>query len=121
MSSFKGNDLFGSGPHRFSDPNEGQQMVLRLALGQSLAGSISLGDQEIVVIVKGRLVDDSDAKIDLALDTIRAELDDFTAGTLEDNHGRQWATMKFARFEPAERRDRGRLVSLAYVARFYRL
>ena len=35
MSSFKSLDLFGSGPHRFIDPAEGQQIVLRLAIGSA--------------------------------------------------------------------------------------
>jgi len=74
------------------------------------------------VLVRGRLVGTDDDRIEQQLSAIRDELDDFAnTGTLEDNHGRQWEDMKFARFEPGDRRDRGRLVSLAYVARFYRI
>ena len=121
MSSFKSLDLFGSGPHRFIDPAEGQQIVLRLAIGQTLPGSVSLGAQEIIVRIEGRLVADDDDKLSMQLDDIRAQLDNYaTTGTLEDHHGRQWTDLRFARFEPAEPRRRGRKCSLSYTAKFYR-
>ncbi|MGQ0628663.1 MAG: hypothetical protein ACT4PL_11255 [Phycisphaerales bacterium] len=120
MSSFKDNDLFGSGPHRFADEPRGQQMVLRFALGQALPGSVSLGTQELNVIVRGRLIAEDDAGLDAILANIQSELNDFAnVGTLVGHHDRTWTAMKFARFEPGERRDRGHSRSLAYTARFY--
>ncbi len=122
MSSFKSIPLFDSGPHRFTDPAEGQQIVPRVAIGQAIAGSLSLGDQEIIILVRGRLIADTEAQLDTIVTAIRTELANFAvAGTLVDDRGHSWPNMKFARFEPADRRDRGRRISLAYTARFYRI
>ncbi len=120
-SSFKSVDLLGSGPHRFSTGPLGQQVVLRLQIGQTAAGSISLGGQELTVTVRGRLAAESDSTLQDALDAIQSQLDNWaTAGVLVDHHGRSWDDMKFVSFTPDDRIDRGREVSLGYTARFIR-
>ncbi len=122
MSSFKGIDLFGSGPHRFIEGSAGQQMIARIALGTPVSGSVSLGDQEQVVTVRGRLIADEDALLWDQIDDIKTQLAAWnTPGTLEDHHGHTWNPINFVRFEPAEVVDRGRRVSLEYEATFIKL
>jgi hypothetical protein len=121
MSSYKSTDLFGSGPHRFSTSPRGQQMVPRLAIGQAQAGFVSIGDAQLVVTVRGRLIADNDAGLDTLLDAINTKLAQHaTPGDLTDNHGRTYSGIKFNDFTPADRTDRARKVSLEYTARFFK-
>jgi hypothetical protein len=122
MSTFKGVDLFGSGPHRFIEGPSGQQMILRVALGTPASGSVSLGDQEQVVTVRGRLVADEDSLLWDQIEDIKAHLLLWnTPGALEDHHGYTWMSINFVRFKPGDRVDRGRRVSLEYEATFIKL
>ncbi|MFN0011804.1 MAG: hypothetical protein ACKVS8_09200 [Phycisphaerales bacterium] len=121
-SSFKTLDLFGSGPHRFVPHIRGQHLVPYMALGSQVPGSFVLGEQELVIVVVGRLVAADDAALDTLLAAIQTELNAIsTPGTLVDHHGRSYANVYFTRFEPEDRVDRGRAVSLGYTARFHRL
>lgn len=118
-SSFKGLDLFGSGPHRFAVGRQGQAVTSELFAVPPASGSRYLGLVELEVTVVGRLVAATDAALWALRDSITAELlDPPDPGTLIDHHGRSWADLSFIGFTPADRTDRGRLVSLAYEARF---
>jgi len=118
-STFKSLDLFGSGPHRFASGPEGQALSSELFLPSPGPGTLYHGLAETRVTVTGRLVAASDAALRTILDAILAELLDPPApGTLVDHHGRSWADMSFVSFRQEDRTDRGRVVSLAYEARF---
>lgn len=118
-SSFKGLDLFGSGPHRFAVGRQGQAMTSELFAVPPASGSRYLGLVELEVTVVGRLVAASEAALWALRDAITVELlDPPGPGTLIDHHGRSWADLSFVGFTPADRTDRGRVVSLAYQARF---
>src|SRR5690349_17593874 len=113
MSTFKGLDLFGSGPHRFALRKQGQLVVPELSLGSAVSGSLYLGPLETCVVVTGRLVAADDAALWALRDAITAQLLDPPApGTLVDHHGRTFSDMSFITFEPADRTDRARVVSL---------
>ena len=119
MSSFKGLDLFGSGPHRFRLGRAGQGMTSELFLPAPQAGTLYHGLVELEVVVAGRLVAASESALWALRDAITDELLDPPApGTLIDTHGRQWDDISFVGFTPAGRTDRGRVRSLAYKARF---
>jgi len=121
-SSYKGIDLFGSGPHRFRVMREGLFVVPLSALGDvPEPGSAPLGELELEVQVTGRLVADDDDGLWALRDAITA-LIEFppTPGTLEDLHGREWTDMSFISFETGEVTDRGREVSVGYTAVFRR-
>lgn len=122
MSSYNDVDLFGSGPHRFTEGPLGEY-VLRLArLDPLQAGSQPVGPLEETVTVRGRLTGDTDDDLWNLIDTIRAELTDPPAvARLVDQHGHEWEDMSFVRFEPTEPMQRGRQCSLAYEAEFVRL
>ncbi len=118
-SSFKSLDLFGSGPHRFAERRRGQTLASELTLGVPTNGTRYLGPLETSVEVRGRLVASDDEALWVLRDAITDELLDPPApGTLEDHHGREWTDMSFVLFEPADRTDRGREVTLAYRAVF---
>lgn len=121
-SSFKGVDLFGSGPHRFSEGPAGQQLVARISIGIPTSGSITIGDQELIVTVRGRLVGADDGEVWDQIDDIKAHLMLWnTPGMLIDHQGHVWSSINFVRFEPEDRFDRGRVTSVGYVARFVKL
>ena len=118
-SSFKGLDLFGSGPHRFAVKKQGQLVVPELSIGGAISGSAYLGPLEPAVIVTGRLVAADEAGLWTLRDAVAAELlDPPDPGMLVDLHGRAWNDMSLVTFEPGDRTDRGRVVSLSYTAVF---
>jgi hypothetical protein len=113
--------LFSSGPHRFAERRQGQVALLGPAQDPPAPGSIPLGLGELDVAVTGRLVAADDEALWLLRDAISAQITDPpTPAALEDHHGRQWDDMCLLSFTPADRTDRGRTVSLAYIAIFRR-
>ncbi|MCC6427207.1 MAG: hypothetical protein IT435_10350 [Phycisphaerales bacterium] len=121
-SSFKGKNLFGSGPHRFWRGRQGQMLIPDVELGSYTPKSNPFGLVELEVIVRGRLLAGGESALWELRDDIADELlDPPTAGTLIDLTGRSYADMSFVRFDEAQRTDRGRVYSLAYTARFRRL
>ena len=119
-SSFKSLNLFGSGPHHFTVGAEGQLVLPAHVAGETaVSGSLYLGPLERRITVTGRLIAATDAALWALRDAITAQLlDPPEPGALIDHHGREWADMSFVEFRPANRTDRGRVVSLAYTATF---
>ncbi len=121
-SSFKGVDLFGSGPHRFSLGRQGPMMLTRLYFGDISPGTIPIGLRELDVIVAGRLVAASESTLWTLRDAVVAQHQESpTPGTLIDLHGRTWADMTFIDWREGDRTDRGRVRSVAYVAVFRKI
>lgn len=119
MSSFKGIDLFGTGPHRFSVGPRGQLITSNFFNGAGNAGSTAQGLIAWQVIVKGRLAGATQAALDAARDAVLAQLEPTpTPGDLVDTRGRTWEGMSFVSFQEGDRTDRGRLYSVAYTAVF---
>lgn len=121
-SSFKGKDLFGSGPHRVSQGRQGHVMMSWIALGTVQPGTVALGLTELDVVVRGRLVAPDEPSLWTLRDAVVAELEESPGtGTLIDLHGRQWADMTFIDFVEGDRTDRGRVWSMGYEAVFRRI
>lgn len=121
-SSFKGKDLFGSGPHRFAQGRQGQVMLSWISLGTTQPGTVAIGLTELDVLVTGRLVATGESALWTLRDAIVGELEESpTEGVLIDLHGHQWDEMTFIDFREGDRTDRGRVVSLAYEAVFRRI
>lgn len=121
MSSFKGVDLFGSGPHRFSVGKQGRRLVSYAALYGDLTaeGTFSAGDQELRVTVTGRLTAGSESSLWTKRDAIAAQAASASgAGTLLDGRGRSWEGMTLISFEATGPTDRGRVYSVGYRAEF---
>ena len=71
------------------------------------------------MIVRGRLIADDDAALWVLRDAITAlAVFPTDPGELIDLHGRTWSAMTLHLFETADRVDRGRRVSVGYVATF---
>lgn len=121
-SSFKGKDLFGSGPHRFAQDRQGQVMLSWISLGTTQPGTVAIGLTELDVLVTGRLVAASESALWTLRDAVVAELEESpTDGTLIDLHGRAWEEMTFIDFREGDRTDRGRVHSLTYEAVFRKI
>lgn len=121
-SSFKSLNLFGSGPHRFARSAQGQLLIADVDLGSYTPKTNTFGLLELEVVIRGRLVADSDSALWTIRDAITDQLTDPPAkGTLIDHTGRSYTDMSFVRYEEAPRSDRGRTHSIAFVARFRKL
>lgn len=120
-STFKGLDLFGSGPHVFEIGREGRRVVSLSAIAgdPSVAGTIESGDYELRVAVKGRLVAESESALWALRDAISDEAAyQVAGGDLIDHHGRIWDDVKLFQVEWDGGIDRGRVLSIGYEALF---
>ncbi len=121
MSSFDGEDIFGSGPHRFHLGTLGAQLAgaAELSGDPGKPGEEAVGLLDGQVIVRGRLVAETDEGLADRLDAIRAKLSHPpVVGALVDGHGATYTDMSFVSFTPTDRVDRGVRVSMGYAARF---
>ncbi|MDX2131607.1 MAG: hypothetical protein SFY69_06120 [Planctomycetota bacterium] len=122
MSTFKGLNLFGSGPHRFEEGPRGQLITVDYFEGGIGGGSTAQGPIDWVVVVRGRLVSGSESGLRGLRDAVLAQVQDTpTPGTLVDDHGRTWTGMSFVKFAEDGAVDRGRVFSTAYEAVFQKL
>ncbi|MFZ4574103.1 MAG: hypothetical protein ACOYN0_06875 [Phycisphaerales bacterium] len=121
MSSYKGQNLFGSGPHRVRVGPLGEVAVANYILGRSGSGSTPIGPIELDVAVEGRLVAATLAELRELVDAIESQIvSPPEPGELRDNHGRTFEDMSLITFEPTGPTDRGRSCSLAYTVVFRR-
>lgn len=123
MSSFRGKDIFGSGPHRFSFGVRGLdvQPLFRLFNDSLLSGTAAIGDLEIEVGVKGRLIAPSDAQLWLLRQGVAVESGlNLGTGTLIDDRGRAITEVRLIRYEELGPVDVGRTLSIGYTATFRR-
>lgn len=120
-SSFKGVDLFGSGPHVFEVGRQGRRVVSISAVSgdPSAPGSFESGDYELRVTLRGRLVASSESALWSLRDAIAAQAAfEVSAGELIDQHGRSWDDVKLFQVEWSGVVDRGRVLSIGYEALF---
>lgn len=119
-SSYKGVDLFGSGPHAFEPGREGRRVVPLSVIADdaSVPGSAQFGRLERRVTVRGRLVASSASALWALADAVESRTGDSSGGTLDDGDGRQWGSLLLLSFEPRGAVERGRVYSLAYSAEF---
>lgn len=121
-SSFKGLNLFGSGPHRFARSRQGHLLIPDLAFGGYTPKTHAMGVLELEFVVRGRLVASSSSGLWALRDAITDQITDPPSkGALIDLSGRSYEGMSFVRYDEGPRVDRGRAHSIAYVARFRRL
>lgn len=120
-SAFKGEDLFGSGAHRFSMGERSRRIVSLAALTQDVTqeGTLEFGNLELRVFVRGRLVADTESDLMDLRDAIVAETDSAVgSGLLEDGHGNEWDTMRLISYEEFGSVSRGRELSIGYAVEF---
>jgi hypothetical protein len=122
MSSFKGLDIFGSGPHRTAFGRQGYLVTLDFFGGVPGGGSTNQGLQDLDIFIRGRLIASSESALWTLRNGIRAQLATTpTPGTLVDTAGRSWADMTLISYREGGRRDRGRVFSMRYEVQFRKL
>ena len=120
-STFKGLNLFTSGPHRFEVHRQGRRVVPLSAIANdpTIAGTIETGDHELRVSVHGRIVAESESALDAQREAITDQAAyQVPAGDLIDHHGRTWQDVKLLHVEWDGGIDRGRALSVGYRAEF---
>ncbi|MEQ8770231.1 MAG: hypothetical protein RIB60_06950 [Phycisphaerales bacterium] len=123
MSSFRGNDIFGSGPHRVTAPARELLVIPRWVQFQQPfddgTGSEVIGAKEPIMSVTGRLVAASESALWTLRQAVAAEAElPEKQGDLIDNDGRTWSGMTMISYEELGPIDRGRLWSVRYAATF---
>ncbi|GDX98046.1 hypothetical protein LBMAG48_04500 [Phycisphaerae bacterium] len=122
MSSFKAQDLFGSGPHRTAFGRQGYLMTLNFFNGGTGGGSTSQGVLDLDIFIRGRLVAESESSLWTLRNAIRSQISGTPGlGTLIDTAGRSWTGMALIGYREAGRRDLGRKFSMRYEAQFRKL
>lgn len=123
-SSYKGQNLFGSGAHRFVMGRLGRRIVAgsTIAFDPTVPGASEWGDLEVRIEVRGRLVATGDSALWSLRNSILAEADSAVgSGTLIDEHSHSWPDVKLITYEESGATRRGRKVSVAYTAVFGQL
>lgn len=121
MSSIAGQTLFNSGPHRFTIRPVGKLFVPPLFFDPIQTTTNVVANLELTILQTGRLVAATEQDLWNQVAAIKAAAETSLSGTLLDNNAIAWPTMKLLRFAPEDRVDRGRTISLAYVATYIRL
>jgi hypothetical protein len=122
-STFNGQGIFNSGPHRFVIGSQGESMVANFVIGASPShGTTAQGVKELDIVVTGRLVASSESALWTLRGAVAAQLTHPpTTAPLVDHHGHTWSGLSFIEFKEEDRTDRGRATSVAYRAVFRRI
>ncbi len=123
-SSYNGQAIFQHGPHRFR-PVSHELYVVQLwrTQGVEFAGTNPTGESDTDIVVTGRVVAQNESQLDTRVQALTSlvALENFdlpTQETLVDGHGRVYEDASLISVELGERVDRGRSVSVSYVATF---
>ncbi|GIW74594.1 MAG: hypothetical protein KatS3mg103_1116 [Phycisphaerales bacterium] len=122
-SSYNGAALFGSGPHRFIMERQGQTEIppgtSPTMQSQPNPKWLQIGLVQLSVVVRGRLVAQSEEDLWTLRNAITAALTPTPSpGTLEDHGGQTWTNMWLVRYVEKGPVDVGRTWSIAYEAVF---
>lgn len=122
-STFNGQGIFNSGPHRFSTGPQGESMVSNFVIGALPPnGTTAQGPRELDVIVTGRLVAPSESSLWMLRNAVAAQLTHPpTAASLVDHFGHTWTGLSFIEYKEEDQTDRGRVTSVAYRAVFRKI
>lgn len=117
MSTFDGQDLFGSGPHRFEVPALEVRMQRSAAAGADGVRVSTAGLAGREIAQSGVLTAASAAGLQTQVDAIRGVMDG-RVGTLVDHLGLAHPNVSLVSFRPRGAMEVGRLYSLRYEARY---
>lgn len=121
-TSFKGLNLFGSGPHRVEFGPRGHLVTVDFFGGGTGGGSTAQGLSDWTLLVRGRLVSTTESGLRTLRDAVAAQLEATpTPGTFVDHHGHAWTGLTFVRFAEQGPADAGRAWSIGYEAAFQAL
>ncbi len=117
MSSYKQQNLFGSGPHRFAAHGRSLRLAEHETPGVDGAAVTSLGRSTRRIDQTGSLIADDLAGLQNQLDAVEAAMDG-TAGSLIDESGRSFDGVLLVRFAPGEIHRLGPRLAVDYQARY---
>lgn len=121
-TTYKGLNLFGSGPHRVEFLPKGHLITIDFFGGGSGGGSTVQGLTDPQVVVRGRLTAASESSLRTLRDAIIAQLQATpTPGTLVDHHAHSWTGLSFVKYTEQGPIDKGRIWSIGYEAIFQAL
>jgi hypothetical protein len=113
MSSYDGEDLFSSGPHRFAPSGTTMRVLEAPAPGVDGARLTVMGKAATRLRQTGRLVAADSAEVLALRDAIRGKCDG-RAADLVDAQGCTHVNLVIERFDVASEIDLGRVASLTY-------
>jgi hypothetical protein len=118
-TSYKGLNLFGSGPHRVLHGRRGHLVTLDFFSGGSGGGSTAHGLTDWRLVVRGRLVGSSESSLRTVRDAVIAQIQAApTPGTFLDHHNHAWTGLIFVQYRESGPVEKGRVWSVAYEAVF---
>ncbi len=117
-TTFAGQSLFNSGPHRFDIGPAGRHLTQPLRGSNFNTYTRDDAPLELDIIQTGRLIATTESALWALYDAVKAKAEAPTTGALVDHSGRSWPSMTLVSFDPAAPVDRGRVFSLAYRARY---
>ena len=113
MSAYAGEDLFGSGPHRFHVHGVEQRAVRHGQPGVDGEAVTVLGRGGRRIDQEGTLLADDVATLTEQLSRVESKADGRKA-ELVDDVGRRWADVMLLRFEPGAIRRQGPRLAVDY-------
>jgi hypothetical protein len=120
MSTYDGNDLFGSGPHSIKAGSWTRSQQRRGFAGVSGELVIDHGRRSRLLIHAGRLQAASPTHLESLIDAIEAYQDGY-AYSLVDNHGRHYTNVLLEQFEMATPVRLGRAAWCDYTITYRQL
>ena len=117
MSSFDGEDLFGSGPHGFEVGGLSLRHVLKEVPGGQGVQLSGLGRQGRSIIQRGALVADDVTAMQVLIDAVEVKLDGL-AHVLVDDLGRSWGDTVMLSFDPKPMVRVGGRVRVSYSIQY---
>lgn len=117
MSSYKGNTLFASGPHRFTIGGIAQRTAERSLPGADGVRLSAMGKTGRTITQRGTLIADDIDALDAQSMAIEASLDG-EPGELIDDLSRRWADVVMLEFAPERTRRVGARLAVDYTIRY---
>ena len=113
MSSFDGQDLFSSGPHRFEVGGLTLRHAEQAAPGGDGAAVVGQGRSARTIVQHGELLADSAAFLRELTALIEAKLDGLEHELIDDA-GRLWSNVVMVKFEPEVMKRIGTRLGVSY-------
>lgn len=121
MATFRGLDLFSSGPHRVRINLAGRLYLPPLVGINTSSSTLDVTTAELQIEQSGRLAAPDEATLWQRVQAIVDTAEGVQPGTLLLDSGQQWTNLRMLRFGTPDPPDRGREFSIAYTIEYRRL